>query len=116
MIPPILLYTCFLSKCSYLPTMPEDLLFDQKNWKIGENDTLWSKYKEILLHPSPALPIWMADIGILLEKCPEIAWPGDGWKGGTDGWREGWLSSKIPLCFCWELYQSPFSCSNSKSI
>ncbi|KAM9245412.1 E3 ubiquitin-protein ligase rnf213-alpha-like [Leptosomus discolor] len=28
-------------KGSYLPTMPEDLLFDQKNWKIGERDTPW---------------------------------------------------------------------------
>ncbi|XP_065501150.1 E3 ubiquitin-protein ligase rnf213-alpha-like [Caloenas nicobarica] len=29
-------------KWSYLPTMPEDLLFDQKNWKTGENDTVWT--------------------------------------------------------------------------
>ncbi|XP_056183966.1 E3 ubiquitin-protein ligase rnf213-alpha-like isoform X3 [Falco biarmicus] len=28
-------------KGSYLPTMPEDLLFDQKNWKIGQYDTPW---------------------------------------------------------------------------
>ncbi|XP_029898687.1 E3 ubiquitin-protein ligase rnf213-alpha-like isoform X1 [Aquila chrysaetos chrysaetos] len=29
-------------KGSYLPTMPEDLLFDQKNWKIGQYDTPWT--------------------------------------------------------------------------
>ncbi|KAM4682179.1 E3 ubiquitin-protein ligase rnf213-alpha-like isoform 3-T3 [Amazona ochrocephala] len=28
-------------KRSYLPTMPGDLPFDEKNWKIGPNDTLW---------------------------------------------------------------------------
>ncbi|KAM6439343.1 E3 ubiquitin-protein ligase rnf213-alpha-like isoform 2-T2 [Rhynochetos jubatus] len=35
---------CFkphVMKESYLPTMPGDLLFDEKNWKIGETDTLW---------------------------------------------------------------------------
>lgn len=37
------LHLCFLSKGSYLPTMPGDLLFDQKNWKIGQYDTPWSK-------------------------------------------------------------------------
>ncbi|XP_074938739.1 E3 ubiquitin-protein ligase rnf213-alpha-like isoform X2 [Phalacrocorax aristotelis] len=29
-------------KGSYLPTMPGDLLFDQKNWKIGQHDTAWT--------------------------------------------------------------------------
>nr|XP_009926083.1 PREDICTED: E3 ubiquitin-protein ligase RNF213-like [Haliaeetus albicilla] len=29
-------------KGSYLPTMPGDLLFDQKNWKIGQYDTSWT--------------------------------------------------------------------------
>ncbi|XP_074996114.1 E3 ubiquitin-protein ligase rnf213-alpha-like isoform X2 [Calonectris borealis] len=29
-------------KGSYLPTMPGDLLFDQKNWKIGQYDTPWA--------------------------------------------------------------------------
>ncbi|KAM6211439.1 E3 ubiquitin-protein ligase rnf213-alpha-like [Sarcoramphus papa] len=29
-------------KGSYLPTMPGDLLFDQKNWKIGQYDTPWT--------------------------------------------------------------------------
>ncbi|XP_026713188.1 E3 ubiquitin-protein ligase rnf213-alpha-like [Athene cunicularia] len=36
---------CFkphMMKGSYLPTMPEDLLFDQKNWKIGQYDTPWT--------------------------------------------------------------------------
>ncbi|XP_074672203.1 E3 ubiquitin-protein ligase rnf213-alpha-like isoform X1 [Strix aluco] len=36
---------CFkprVMKGSYLPTMPEDLLFDQKNWKIGQYDTPWT--------------------------------------------------------------------------
>ncbi|XP_032847063.2 E3 ubiquitin-protein ligase rnf213-alpha-like [Tyto alba] len=36
---------CFkphLMKESYLPTMHEDLLFDQKNWKIGQYDTPWT--------------------------------------------------------------------------
>ncbi|XP_063997715.1 E3 ubiquitin-protein ligase rnf213-alpha-like [Pogoniulus pusillus] len=28
-------------KGSYLPTMPEDLLFDEKNWKIGATDKMW---------------------------------------------------------------------------
>ncbi|XP_062457519.1 E3 ubiquitin-protein ligase rnf213-alpha-like [Rhea pennata] len=29
-------------KGSYLPTMPGDLLFDEKNWKIGPFDKLWT--------------------------------------------------------------------------
>ncbi|KAM9300337.1 E3 ubiquitin-protein ligase rnf213-alpha-like [Morus bassanus] len=29
-------------KGTYLPTMPGDLLFDQKNWKIGQDDTAWT--------------------------------------------------------------------------
>ncbi|PKU43384.1 hypothetical protein llap_6310 [Limosa lapponica baueri] len=27
---------------SYLPTMPGDLLFDEKNWKVGPRDTVWT--------------------------------------------------------------------------
>ncbi|XP_074786497.1 E3 ubiquitin-protein ligase rnf213-alpha-like [Athene noctua] len=29
-------------KGSYLPTMPGDLLFDEKNWKIGQRDTIYT--------------------------------------------------------------------------
>ncbi|XP_068024256.1 E3 ubiquitin-protein ligase rnf213-alpha-like [Melanerpes formicivorus] len=29
-------------KASYLPTMPGDLLFDEKNWKIGATDKIWT--------------------------------------------------------------------------
>ncbi|XP_075580950.1 E3 ubiquitin-protein ligase rnf213-alpha-like [Pelecanus crispus] len=29
-------------KGSYLPTMPGDLLFDEKNWKIGATDKIWT--------------------------------------------------------------------------
>ncbi|XP_074426105.1 E3 ubiquitin-protein ligase rnf213-alpha-like isoform X2 [Larus michahellis] len=35
-------FTPHVVKGSYLPTMPGDLLFDQKNWKIGQYDTLWT--------------------------------------------------------------------------
>ncbi|KAM6240959.1 E3 ubiquitin-protein ligase rnf213-alpha-like [Porphyrio hochstetteri] len=36
---------CFkpnLMKGSYLPTMPGDLLFDEKNWKTGPTDKIWA--------------------------------------------------------------------------
>ncbi|XP_009695289.1 PREDICTED: E3 ubiquitin-protein ligase RNF213-like [Cariama cristata] len=36
---------CFnpgLVKGSYLPTMPGDLLFDEKNWKMGKTEKIWT--------------------------------------------------------------------------
>lgn len=107
-------HLCFLSKGFYLPTMPGDLLFDQKNWKIVIHSGV--RAGKILLQYSSDAPIWMADTENSLEMCPETAWPGDGGKGGTGRCREGWLSLKIPLCFCFVLYWSPFGCSNSRSI
>lgn len=55
----------FLSKGSYLPTMPGDLLFDEENWKIGQTDKMWSKY-------------W-GDPTYTIGGPP----------GGDRGWREG---------------------------
>lgn len=59
----------FFPKGSYLPTMPGDLLFDEKNWKIGATDKIWSKWWGNLAAPARG------------GDWPARDWPGDGGKG-----------------------------------